>query len=188
MFYVKNLWDVLLELDTLLLEVDTNRVAREIAIIKRSIENLDKMLWLFDLTDEDNLKNADELAWVLSDHINYRYNVKQPWSPMVDYELTLAQSWFRYLIKKLEENWDIHKMPEQFLKNKEETIRMTAEARAAHKEQVEKAKAEHEAKVAEMEAKQKELDSNKEQDEQLQDSVDNGTEWPTMNINDYETQ
>lgn len=158
MFYVKSLEDCITELDTILSEVDTNNIGREIAIVKRSIENLDRMLGLFDLEDEVNLKNANELAGTINDYINYRYNATQAQAPMVDYELTTVQSWLRYIYDLLEANGDINKMSEQFRKNKAETIQMTADARAAHKEQMEKTKAEYEKQLAEMDEKQKELD------------------------------
>ncbi|MBT4080078.1 MAG: hypothetical protein HOE82_05640 [Gammaproteobacteria bacterium] len=52
---------MLKELDMNLSKVK-NDYGREIAIVVRSVENLDRMLGLFDLSDETNLKNGEALA------------------------------------------------------------------------------------------------------------------------------
>jgi len=122
-----------------------------------SIARLDNMLWLFDLTDEVNLENANQLATVISDHINCRYNVSQPWSPMVDYEITNIQWAINYHIKNLELEWEFDSLPEQVKKNRKQTVDMLKQARAAQKIANDKAKAEYD----EMEAKQQRLDQDK---------------------------
>lgn len=148
-----------------------NNLARHVAIIKRSIDNLDKVLWLFDLSEEWNFTNGTALANVVWDHINFRYNINQPSSPMFDYEITLIQAWMKDIMTTIKHNWEFDKLSDYIKKNYIETCEMLNKARQAQK-QLQKEVLEAKLKAEEeMKAKQEVLDNLKREREILDNDV-----------------
>ncbi|MBT4080079.1 MAG: hypothetical protein HOE82_05645 [Gammaproteobacteria bacterium] len=74
---------------------------------------------------------------------------------MVDYELTMIQSWINYIFDELERQNKLSMLPHQVVTNRAETKKIIAEQRVEYKKQTEELRKQEEA----MKIKQEELDA-----------------------------
>lgn len=169
---IPTFWKAMYDLDQILSVLSEwlrNNIARHVGIIKRSIENLDKTLWLFDLSESENFRNGTLLAETILDHVHSRYNMAQPSSPMMDYEITLIQAWMQDVMRVIKLDWEFDKLPDQIKQNYIETKEMLVKARSAQKIINEQMVEAQKAAEKEMNDKQEVLDKAKEPVETIED-------------------
>jgi len=163
MYKVKILETVAAEFDTMyskevIGEVWYVHIARYKAIVLRSIENIDTLFSLYDMTDEDNIKASEWFTQIIKEHFTFIYNRKTPADKAFDIELNYIQGYCHKIAEQLTADGLLSLLPSDVVKSYGEYADILEKQRFILKAEKEAYEEEYAKAQAEIEAKQKALD------------------------------